>query len=54
LTSEREKPVPTGSMNTMSVKSSQLAGLSSSLVKAEGLSPSAPNCTRLGPIAKFR
>lgn len=52
--SEREKPVPTGSMNTRSVKSSHEAGLSSSLLKSDGLSPSAPNCTRLGPRAKFR
>ena len=50
-TSEREKPVPTGSMNTRSVKSSQVPGLSTSRTGSDALSPAAPNWMRLGPMA---
>src|ERR1700744_1850548 len=48
---EEVKPVPTGSMNTRSVKLSQVPGLSIGVAGSDGLSPSAPNCTRLGPMA---
>src|SRR5215471_17838127 len=55
LTSERENPVPTGSMNTRSVKSSHVSGLSTSWTDADGTSFSAPNGTCFGPIApRFR
>ena len=54
-TSEREKPVPTGSMNTRSVKSSHVPSLSTRYAGSEGLSPAAPKATRLGPMApRFR
>ena len=45
------RPVPIGSMNTRSVKSSQLSGLSRATALSDGASPCAPNWTRLGPIA---
>ncbi len=44
-----------GSMNTRSVKSSQVPGLSVNFAGSDGLSPSTPNSMRLGPMApKFR
>lgn len=47
----RLKPVPTGSMNTRSVKSSQVPGLSCKVAGADALSPSEPKVTTFGPIA---
>src|ERR1022692_217111 len=38
-------------MNTMSVKSSQVPGLSVNVAGSEGLSPSSPNLMRFGPMA---
>ena len=44
-------PVPTGSMNTRSVWSSQLSSLSTSWYGGAGMRPSSSIFTRLGPIA---
>ena len=42
-------------MNTRSVKSSHVPGLSASVTASDGLSPWSPNATRLGPMApRFR
>ena len=42
-------------MNTMSVKSSHVPGLSINVAGSDGLCPSAPNATFFGPIApRFR